>query len=243
MDRQSLRSDRGNSRYNIGSTESVTLRHQKDCRFSARRHLRVWITSRCLGRRSETQGKVKRLPLIIKNNFKVYFNFRKPETIPVYNYVSSPENPILWEEFIRLGFIHGVKYTPSNAIWCPYAVTTTNIYLYWMLKLILHILPATIVDLACILTGGKPKLLNLYKKVHKFSEILGYFSTKDWQFSNKNTQALWGKLNRTDQHLFPFSMTTVSWLGFFRIYIKGLRKYLLKEAESNLEASRARNRK
>lgn len=168
---------------------------------------------------------------------------RNGENIPVYNYVSSPENPICWEEFIKLNFMHGVKYTPSNAIWCPFTLTATNSYIYWILKLFLHIIPATIVDLGCLLTGNKPKLLRLYKKVHKFTEILTFFCTREWTFTNKNTQALWNKLNKTDQKLFPLSITTVSWLSFFREYMRGVRMYLLKEPDSTLEAARLRNKR
>ncbi|CAG9772735.1 unnamed protein product [Ceutorhynchus assimilis] len=168
---------------------------------------------------------------------------RSAENIPVYNYVSSPENPISWMEFVKLNYIHGPRYTPSNAIWYPYSVITTNPIFYWILKLVLHILPAIFLDLGALLTGGKARMLGLYKKIHTFTEVLQWFSTREWQFSNKNTQNLWRKMNKTDQELFPMSITTVSWLIFYRNYVKGVRKYLLKESDSSLVDSRAKTRR
>ncbi|XP_050316285.1 fatty acyl-CoA reductase wat-like isoform X2 [Anthonomus grandis grandis] len=168
---------------------------------------------------------------------------RKPDNIPVYNYVASPENPILWDEFLKLNFLHGVNYTPSSAIWCPYAVLTTNVYLYWILRLLLHTLPAFFIDLVTYAIGGKPKLLKVYKKIHKFSELVAFFCMREWNFTNSNTQKLWKKLNKTDQDLFPLSMTTVHWTMYFRIYVKGVRKYLLKDDDSTLERSRIKNKR
>ncbi|ERL90271.1 fatty acyl-CoA reductase wat [Dendroctonus ponderosae] len=162
------------------------------------------------------------------------------ETIPVYNYVSSTENPITHEDFKVLNLTHGMDFVPSNAIWKPVALMTTNYYFYIFLKIFLHIIPAALLDLCTMLTGGKPKLLRIYKKVHKFSEFLSYFCLQEWKFSNNNVQNLWLKLNKTDQQLFPMSMQNVSWTLFFRRYIKGIRQYLLKESDATLEASRKR---
>jgi len=86
-------------------------------------------------------------------------------------------------------------------------------------------------------------MLKIYKKIHKFSEIIIFFALREWTFSNKNTQALWQKMNKTDQELFPLSLKTVNWLIFFRNYIKGVRKYLLKEPDSTLPISRMKNKR
>jgi alcohol-forming fatty acyl-CoA reductase len=41
----------------------------------------------------------------------------KPYEIPIYNYVSSVENPLTWGEFTDLNIRHGFKYPFSSAIW------------------------------------------------------------------------------------------------------------------------------
>ncbi|KAL1502548.1 hypothetical protein ABEB36_007674 [Hypothenemus hampei] len=169
---------------------------------------------------------------------------RVAEDIPVYNYVSSPENPIIWEEFKCLNLINGIPYTPSSSIWYPANVNVlSNLLLFKILTFFIHILPATVIDLFSILRGSKPRLFKIYKKIHKFSEALSYFSTREWKFSNNNVQILWDKMNKVDQKLFPMSMQTVSWLLFFKNYIRGVRKYILKESESNLHLCKTRNRR
>lgn len=168
---------------------------------------------------------------------------RKAENIPIYNYVSSVENPMTWGEFKQLNLLHGIDYTSSNAIWCPYNISVKSRYLYTLLIFLLHIIPAVVIDFVSLLSGRKPTMLKIYKKIHKFSEIIIFFALREWTFSNKNTQALWQKMNKTDQELFPLSLKTVNWLIFFRNYIKGVRKYLLKEPDSTLPISRMKNKR
>lgn len=87
---------------------------------------------------------------------KPVFTRRKAENIPVYNYVSSVENPMTWGEFKQLNLIQGIHYTSSNAIWCPYNVAVTSRHLYTLLIFLLHIIPAALVDLVSLLSGKKP---------------------------------------------------------------------------------------
>lgn len=160
---------------------------------------------------------------------------RKVETIPVFNYVSSPENPLRWEEFLNINYENCLSCTPERMLWYPNLTITTNRYKYQFLKLFSHTLPALVMDLGCLIIGGKPRLLKIYGKVHKFTEILEFFSTREWIFTNKNVQGTWRKLNKRDQELFPFSMSTVHWLSYFRTYPIGVRRYMLKEPDSTLE--------
>jgi hypothetical protein len=41
----------------------------------------------------------------------------KPFEIPIYNYVSSVENPLTWGMFTDLNIAHGFDYPYSSAIW------------------------------------------------------------------------------------------------------------------------------
>ncbi|KAF7275619.1 hypothetical protein GWI33_011492, partial [Rhynchophorus ferrugineus] len=157
------------------------------------------------------------------------------DKIPVYNYVSSAENPLYWNEFLNINYQECLKWIPEKAIWYPTITITNNKYFYYLMTFLCHTFPALLFDLASLAVGGKPRLLRLYKKVHKLTTILFFFSTKEWSFSNKNVQGLWLTLNKADRELFPFSMGQVQWLMYFRNYAPGIRRYLLKESDSNLE--------
>ncbi|XP_018572371.1 fatty acyl-CoA reductase wat-like [Anoplophora glabripennis] len=168
---------------------------------------------------------------------------RTVDNIPIYNYVSSSENPITWDEFVHLNLIHGSKYPVINSIWALSLTVTSNIIVYNILRFLLHTLPALLFDTGAVLSGNKPRILQLYKKIHKFTEILVYFCFRSWKFSNKNTVNMWSKMNRADRELFPFSMTTVHWLLYFRRYIKGMRLYLLKDPDSTLDVAKKRDKR
>lgn len=42
---------------------------------------------------------------------------QQPNDIPIYNYVSSVQNPLTWGQFTDLNIEHGFKYPFSSAIW------------------------------------------------------------------------------------------------------------------------------
>lgn len=86
-------------------------------------------------------------------------------------------------------------------------------------------------------------MLQMYKKIHKFSDLLTNFCMRGWQFSNKNTVGLWHKMNAADREIFPMSMSNVHWLSYMRTYIHGIRKYLLKDSDNTIEEARKKHRR
>lgn len=82
------------------------------------------------------------------------------------------------------------------------------------------------------------RLLKIYKKVHKFSNVISFFCTNEWIFTNNNVQKLWLKLEDNDQKLFDFNIKTLDWFEYLRYYIRGMRVYLMKDDLSTLEASK-----
>ncbi|KAJ8982244.1 hypothetical protein NQ317_013546 [Molorchus minor] len=166
---------------------------------------------------------------------------RSPESIPIYNYISSTENPITWGEFHQLNLIHAANYPTMKAFWVLSLTVTKNPMVYRILTLIHHYIPAVVVDTVAAVTGNKPRAVQMYKQMHNVTEILRNFTMTQWTFSNKNTVNLWSKLNETDKELFPLSMKRVQWLPYFKNYILGLRQHLLKDPESTVEIAIKRN--
>lgn len=87
------------------------------------------------------------------------------------------------------------------------------------------------------------RLLKVYKKIHKFSNVLKFFCTNDWIVANDNVQLLWKKLNKTDQELFHFNMKDLDWSEYLFNYIPGMRRTLFKDNDSTLEAARQKWRR
>lgn len=79
------------------------------------------------------------------------------------------------------------------------------------------------------------RLLNVYKKIHKFSRVIHYFSTQEWQFNNDNVMKLWQKMNSIDRQTFNFNIENLDWDMFIYYYIRGVRVYLLNDPLSTIE--------
>ncbi|KAF4517059.1 hypothetical protein B566_EDAN006375 [Ephemera danica] len=84
------------------------------------------------------------------------------------------------------------------------------------------------------------RMLKVYQKIGRFSEVISYFSTREWEFTNDNTQALWKRLAPSDQQLFRFDAASLDWEDYFATHIMGLRRYLAKDHPSTLPQARKR---
>lgn len=84
-------------------------------------------------------------------------NNNHKQNIPIYNYVSSPENPITWGIFLNVNRLLSEQYPIMASVYLPMLVTTTNLHIYWILEMLTQFLPAFVVDSICTLTGRKAK--------------------------------------------------------------------------------------
>ncbi|XP_026669786.1 fatty acyl-CoA reductase wat-like, partial [Ceratina calcarata] len=84
------------------------------------------------------------------------------------------------------------------------------------------------------------RMLKIYKKVHKFMDVLDYFSMKEWKFSNDNLKSLWSKLSEKDREYFGSDIREIDWDHYFRMYMRGIRIYLIKDPMDTLPQARIR---
>lgn len=81
------------------------------------------------------------------------------------------------------------------------------------------------------------RLRKAYRKIEKFSEVIGYFAMRQWKFHNKNTQSLYKELCDADKHMFDFDMASIDWSDYFYSYVRGIRVYLLKDPFETVPAA------
>jgi hypothetical protein len=77
--------------------------------------------------------------------------------IPIYNYVSSCENPITWDRYIKTSIDYSWQIPFDKSVW---TVTLTNANVYFLYKiyaLFFHLLPALMVDIVLFSLGQKPR--------------------------------------------------------------------------------------
>lgn len=68
--------------------------------------------------------------------------------------------------------------------------------------------------------------------------VLAFFTTREWDFTNCNTMQLWDEQSARDKEEFPFDISTVDWEKHVIDELYGIRKYVLKEDPSTLPAAR-----
>ncbi|XP_026740069.1 fatty acyl-CoA reductase wat-like [Trichoplusia ni] len=167
-------------------------------------------------------------------------NYKENQTsnIPIYNFVSGAQNPVTWWDFIEKNRKYGIDKPTTKAVWYYGLNPTNNYYLFLFYNFFLHYLPALLIDTYSSLTGKRRAMLKLYSKVMKLANILFYFSTQDWKFSDMNVRNMWSSLSDEDRAVFPFSMGEMSWEYMCETFLVGLRVYLIKDDLSTLPEAR-----
>ncbi|XP_050308705.1 fatty acyl-CoA reductase wat-like [Anthonomus grandis grandis] len=149
--------------------------------------------------------------------------------IPVYNYVSTPQNPLTWDEFYTLSSKHAKQIPSEKVVWHHMFKMRSNYYEHMLAVFFLHTIPSYLVDFVLLCLRKKPMLVKGYQKINKFADVLAYFTLNQWKFKNDNVQSLWKKMKKHDKELFDFNIEALNWDMYFYTYTRGARVYLLKD--------------
>ncbi|XP_053622068.1 fatty acyl-CoA reductase wat-like isoform X2 [Plodia interpunctella] len=166
-----------------------------------------------------------------------------PPDPPIFNYVSSPDNRITWGQYIIKSIDSFEQYPMLNAVWYPTFTLTKYALLYNIYDFFLHVAPAAFLDVLMLCAGKKPKILKIYKKVHKMCAVVVYFLTHQITFCNKNTQELWSFTSDGDKEIFPFNMQDLNWDEYLDSYLVGIRRYLCNETDDMLCQAKIKRRR
>ncbi|CAH0712960.1 unnamed protein product, partial [Brenthis ino] len=161
----------------------------------------------------------------------------------IYNYVSSEQNPLIMGTFINYAVAYGAQVPTMQAIWMNIFWITSSKFLFNLYFLLLHSIPALIVDTIAILIGKKPLLRPAYKKIRKYLEVISYFTLREWKFHNKNTVSLLKELDDADKHTFNFDIESLKWEEYCKDYLLGMRLYLVKDPLETLPQARKKQLK
>ena len=80
--------------------------------------------------------------------------------------------------------------------------------------------------------------VRLQKKIKKAVEVLEYFTTKQWEFTNDNFYMIMKELNETDNQIFNFDLKELNWKSYIEHYCLGTKVYLMKEDVKRLDECR-----
>lgn len=79
------------------------------------------------------------------------------------------------------------------------------------------------------------RLLNRYEKLYTLFSVLAFFSFQTWIFRDNNTASLTQKLSKNDKSLFKFDVVKIDWSTYFKIYMIGIRTYIIKDPIDTLD--------
>ncbi|KAJ0182895.1 hypothetical protein K1T71_000871 [Dendrolimus kikuchii] len=166
----------------------------------------------------------------------------KPKEAQVYNLTMSKMPKISWNEIIKLGEYWVNKYPFTMALWYPGG----SIKSYWITHQIhlffAHTIPAYLVDGLLFLTGKKTFLVALQKRINRGLDVLQYYTTKEWNFTNTKFKSLRNRITAEDDETFFTDLSGADPKEYLKNYVLGVREFICKEDRSTLPRARKLHR-
>ncbi|XP_058116111.1 fatty acyl-CoA reductase 1-like [Anopheles ziemanni] len=180
---------------------------------------------------------------IIAVGWKTYIQRVQEPEVVVYNCVSSTDNPLTFDERRRECEKACKKHPLLTGIYKPITFTSSNEFLFRLYSILLHYVPAYIMDTAMRLRGEKPRLVDAYVKIDKVVATVKKFSNTTYFFDNQNMKDLYLLMCPVDLQLYPCDNRNYTWRLFFEVAVPGLKKYFFKEDLNNVRQARLAMRK
>lgn len=165
-------------------------------------------------------------------------------SVPIYHSTTGGLNPFTWGEMES----HVINYFKNNPMDSCFRrpknnILTSNSFLHDCWVLVSHLIPAYAADLGYLLIGQKPRMVQVYTRLHKSMEVLEYFTTRSWEWTHSNMDVLKGSMTPDDQKTFCFDPRALHWATYMQNYCLGTKKFVLKEDPSGFPAARAHLKK
>ncbi|KAL1379276.1 hypothetical protein pipiens_015019 [Culex pipiens pipiens] len=160
----------------------------------------------------------------------------------IFNCTTRSDNPFTYQDVFDYGVGFREEIPALQSLWYPTYNGVDSPWVYYILQLFYHFLPALFFDTIARLKGMEPKVLFLNRKVLAFSDVLDFFTTNEWVFRNEKMRAVYDAMTADDQTFFPVDIRRVKWAEFFPTYLLGLRKYIVRESLDNLEQAKRKFR-
>ncbi|CAL1689787.1 unnamed protein product [Lasius platythorax] len=167
-------------------------------------------------------------------------------TIPSSTFIVNstfPEKNISFREFCDKGFRLLDEIPLEKVVWTPHTIFTESFTKFYILTILLHILPAVLIDLILKLLGRRPELVKLQRKIYVASHAVQHFTCNEWKFENTNSQALMSLMPPDNREMFSIDLSNVDMKEYFRNGIIGIKKYLLYEDMNRLDAAKAHRKR
>ncbi|CAN7998803.1 unnamed protein product [Ixodes hexagonus] len=82
------------------------------------------------------------------------------------------------------------------------------------------------------------RMVKLFTKLYKVMVSLEYFTTHEWRFNCTNLLALLQEISPADREIFCIDLRLLDWGRYFKDYVVGTRKFVLKEDPATVPEGR-----
>ncbi|KAL3271810.1 hypothetical protein HHI36_022280 [Cryptolaemus montrouzieri] len=161
----------------------------------------------------------------------------------VYNCSQNDISPVTMKEIVHIGQNLIFECPVSDALWFPFCQITKCWYLHFFKVLFYQLLPALFVDGLLKLSGRKPILIKVHRRIYIANMALEFFITNQWKFLNDKGKALETELLPCDVEDFGYNTDQIDVHEYFRNGMFGGREYLLKESPDTLPRARLQIRR
>ncbi|GLH09058.1 Fatty acyl-CoA reductase [Gryllus bimaculatus] len=155
----------------------------------------------------------------------------------------SARLPVGISRLIDMAYEASAELPFSDTLYHPCGSLTTNRLLFLVQFFFFHLLLALIGDALLFATGRKPMLIRLQRRIYSANMALSFFVLQSWDFLNNRFMDLEKRIQPEDREGFSYQLDNLVPEAFFRDALRGTRRYLMKEPDSNLpQAIRAYKR-
>ncbi|XP_045458035.1 fatty acyl-CoA reductase 1-like [Melitaea cinxia] len=162
------------------------------------------------------------------------------DDIDIYNCSTSHMKTMTLGEIVDFGKnvaireipIEGMLWRAGGSITKSRVAHNFKVYFY-------HLLPALLVDLVLRITGNKPILFKLQRRIYVANIALHYYVTQQWTFKNDHFLALRAKIRDEEKKSFYYEMETIDMPQYFINACIGGKNFILHEKMEDLPKAKA----
>ncbi|XP_064483362.1 fatty acyl-CoA reductase 1-like [Ornithodoros turicata] len=163
---------------------------------------------------------------------------RTPKGIPVYHCTSGTISRLTWGDVERVAYPYLLTNPMPHAVRFPGGSFKKSKLLNALSMFLQHRCLAQVYDVYLWLCGRKPKMFKLFNKLYKVMVSLEYFTTHEWKFHCGNILILMKQLSPEDRKLFSVDLRSIDWGSYFKNYVLGARKFILKDDPTTVYEAR-----
>ncbi|KYN06164.1 Fatty acyl-CoA reductase 1 [Cyphomyrmex costatus] len=150
---------------------------------------------------------------------------------------------ISYQNCIKMLFNIGQDVPFEGALWTPHTILTDNLILFYILTMLLHILPAILIDLILKFAGRRPMLVQLQRRIYVANRAVSYFSFHEWKYNNANRSILISLIPCDNFDTFSFDCSYLDIRTYGINCAIGAKKFLLHEDMNRLDAVKAHHKR